>query len=217
MFRIIQALLAAALTALWIGLAILGEGSWNAFFGRPPLVALAVVTLVFAVTAPLTGGGLSTGVREDTANRWVLWPISLIGIVMGFLPAWSDRTGFLTFAEAVRWPGLALYAIGGVMRLAPVAVLGHRFSGLVAIQKDHALVTTGWYGLIRNPSYVGMIGMGIGWGLVFRSGLGVLIGLALIPFLVARINAEERLLASHFGQAYEDYRARTWRLVPWVY
>lgn len=215
--RTFQALLAAVITVVWIGLAVLGEGSWASFFGRPPLLALAVVTLVFAVAAPLTGGSLNTGVREDTSNRWVLWPISLLGIVMGFLPAWSDHAGVLTFAEGVRWPGLVIYAIGGVARLMPVVVLGRRFSGLVAIQEDHQLVTTGWYGLIRNPSYVGMIAMGIGWGLVFRSGLGVLIGLALIPFLIARIHAEERLLGSHFGAAYEAYRARTWRLIPWVY
>jgi protein-S-isoprenylcysteine O-methyltransferase Ste14 len=25
------------------------------------------------------------------------------------------------------------------------------------------------------------------------------------------------LLASQFGQQYEAYRARTWRLIPWVY
>jgi protein-S-isoprenylcysteine O-methyltransferase Ste14 len=52
---------------------------------------------------------------------------------------------------------------------------------------------------------------------VFRSAIGVIIGLALIPFLIARINAEERLLTDHFGAAYAAYRARTWRLIPWVY
>jgi protein-S-isoprenylcysteine O-methyltransferase Ste14 len=147
----------------------------------------------------------------------VLLPISIIGIAMGFVPAWTDRTNVWSFGEAVRWPGVAVYAIGGVLRLGPVVVLGQRFSGLVAIQKDHQLVTTGWYGLIRNPSYVGMVAMGVGWCLAFRSGIGVLVTLALIPFLIARINSEERLLASHFGQLYEDYRARTWRLIPWVY
>jgi protein-S-isoprenylcysteine O-methyltransferase Ste14 len=40
--------------------------------------------------------------------------------------------------------------------------------------------------------------------------------LMLIP-LVARMNAEERLLQSQFGPEYEDYRARTGRLIPGLY
>jgi protein-S-isoprenylcysteine O-methyltransferase Ste14 len=35
--------------------------------------------------------------------------------------------------------------------------------------------------------------------------------------LVARIHAEERLLRSHFGAEYEDYCARTARLIPGLY
>jgi protein-S-isoprenylcysteine O-methyltransferase Ste14 len=96
-------------------------------------------------------------------------------------------------------------------------VLGDRFSGLVAIQSGHTLVTTGVYGTIRNPSYLGLLLNALGWALAFRSGVGVLHTALLIPPLVARIGAEERLLHSEFGGEYENYRARTWRLVPWVY
>jgi protein-S-isoprenylcysteine O-methyltransferase Ste14 len=38
-----------------------------------------------------------------------------------------------------------------------------------------------------------------------------------IPPLIARMNSEERLLRSQFGQEYEAYRARTWRLIPGLY
>jgi protein-S-isoprenylcysteine O-methyltransferase Ste14 len=31
------------------------------------------------------------------------------------------------------------------------------------------------------------------------------------------MKAEEALLGERFGEAYAAYRARTWRLVPWVY
>lgn len=53
-----------------------------------------------------------------------------------------------------------------------------------------------------------------GWALVFRSGIGVLVSLLLIPPLVARMNAEEALLESEFGERFTEYRRRTWRLVP---
>ena len=38
-----------------------------------------------------------------------------------------------------------------------------------------------------------------------------------IPPLIARMNSEERLLRSQFGEEYEAYRARTWRLLPGLY
>jgi protein-S-isoprenylcysteine O-methyltransferase Ste14 len=93
-------------------------------------------------------------------------------------------------------------------------VLGHRFSRLVAIQPGHTLVTTGLYRVVRHPSYLGLLVNSLGWALAFRSGVGVLLTALLIPPLIARIGAEERLLRSQFGGEYEVYRRRTSRLVP---
>ena len=103
------------------------------------------------------------------------------------------------------------------MRIAPVFILGRRFSGLVAIQPEHRLVTNGLYGVIRHPSYLGLFVLVLGWGCVFRSGLGVAIAVLMLIVLLARIEAEERLLSETFGAEYDAYRARTWRLVPYVY
>ena len=94
-------------------------------------------------------------------------------------------------------------------------VLG--ISGLVAIQKDHALVTDGLYRVIRNPSYLGLMVMLAGWALAFRSLLGLALAAAFVPPLIARIHSEEALLGKHFGAEYDAYRARTWRLIPYVY
>ena len=215
--RTIAAVLAVAATAAWLGLAVWGEGGLRAFAAHLPLVWVAMVTLAQGAVAPLTQGSLSPGVREDRANRWVVAAFGVIGLVDGYLPAWSDRTGFLVMAEAARWPGAVLYTLGGGLRFWPVLVLGRRFSGLVAIQEGHELVTTGVYGLVRHPSYLGMLGMTLGWGLAFRSWLGVILAALTIPPLIARIQAEERLLASEFGASYAAYRARTWRLLPWLY
>ena len=110
-----------------------------------------------------------------------------------------------------------MYAGGGALRLWPVFILGRRFSGLVAIQPGHTLVTDGLYSRIRNPSYLGLLILSLGWALAFRSGAGVLLAALNIPPLIARMNSEERLLHAQFGQEYEAYRARTWRLLPGVY
>ncbi|MBV8073542.1 MAG: isoprenylcysteine carboxylmethyltransferase family protein, partial [Acidobacteriaceae bacterium] len=203
---------------LYFGLAIVGEGGFAQFFSHPPLIALAVVTLALSIAALFAGGNVSSGVREDRGNRWVIAAFSIIGLLAGLLPAWCDRINFLTFGgDPIRWAGVLLYAAGGALRLYPVFVLGNRFSGLVAIQAGHTLVTNGVYGIVRHPSYLGLITIMIGWGLAFRSWIGLLLAVLVIPVLVARIRAEEALLQEHFGAEYDAYRARTSRLIPGVY
>jgi len=200
------------------GLAIAGWGGWSAFFGHPAFLALAGVTVVLAALAIFSGGSLSTGEQEDRGNRWVLAAFGAIALLMAFLSAYTDRIALWTLdGEAIRWVGVVVCFLGGVLRIWPVYVLGNRFSGLVAIQSGHALETGGIYGMIRNPSYLGLLISSVGWVLVFRSGVGVLLTASLLVPLVARIHAEERLLHSHFGAEYEAYRARTWRLLPWIY
>jgi protein-S-isoprenylcysteine O-methyltransferase Ste14 len=185
---------------------------------HPALIALAVATFVMAGAALFAGGNISPGVREDRGNRWVIAALALIGVLAAFLPALTDRKEFWTLdGDAIRWLGVVLFAAGGALRLWPVVVLGNRFSGLVAIQPGHTLVTSGVYGVIRHPSYLGLLVNTLGWVLAFRSGVGLVITALIIPPLLARIRAEERLLHSQFGAEYDAYRARTSRLIPGLY
>jgi protein-S-isoprenylcysteine O-methyltransferase Ste14 len=168
--------------------------------------------------APFTSGNLSSGEKEDRGNRWVLAAFSLIALASALVPPYTDRMGLWTMdGDTTRWIGVVLYALGGVLRMWPVFVLGFRFSGLVAIQPGHTLETRGIYSVVRNPSYLGMIVLMLGWGLAFRGWSGVAIALLLLVPLSARIRAEERLLRERFGAEYDAYLTRTWRLVPWVY
>jgi hypothetical protein len=145
-------------TAAYLGLAILGWGGLAAFFSHPPLIALAIALFALSGVALFAGGNLSPGVREDRGNRWVIVAFALIGLLDGYLPAYTDRKEFWTIdGDAIRWLGVILFAAGGALRLWPVFVLGRRFSGLVAIQPGHTLVTSGVYGVIRHPSYLGLL------------------------------------------------------------
>ena len=204
--------------AIYLSLAIVGEGGFGAFFSHGALGALAAVTLAALVASLFSQVNLSSGEREDRANRWVIAAFGVLGLALAFVPALADRLGLLVFGgESLRWLGVILYAAGGVLRLVPIFALGERFSGLAAIQPGHRLKTDGLYAIIRNPSYLGLLVLSLGWGLAFRSLFGVAIAaLFLIP-LHARMRAEERLLAEKFGGDYEAYRKRTWRLVPWLY
>jgi protein-S-isoprenylcysteine O-methyltransferase Ste14 len=213
-----SALFTIVATLAYLGLAILGSGGLAAFFSHPTLIALTVALFVMSGVALFSEGNLSPGVREDRGNRWVIAAFGLIGVLAAYLPAYTDRRGFWTLdRETVRWLGVVLFTAGGGLRLWPVFVLGRRFSGLVAIQPGHELVTSGVYRVIRHPSYLGLLVNSLGWGLAFRSGAGVLLTALLIPPLLARIHAEERLLRTQFGGEYDAYRNRTWRLIPGLY
>jgi protein-S-isoprenylcysteine O-methyltransferase Ste14 len=205
-------------TAAYVGLAVLGWGGFSAFFSHPARTALVIVLFALAAVALFAGGNLSPGEREDRGNRWVLAVFGVVGLLAAYLPAYTDRKEIWTIdGDAVRWLGVILFAAGGALRIWPVFVLGPRFSGLVAIQPGHTLVTRGVYSIIRHPSYLGLLVSSLGWVLAFRSGIGVLLVALLIPPLLVRIKAEERLLRSQFGEEYNAYCARTSRLIPGVY
>jgi protein-S-isoprenylcysteine O-methyltransferase Ste14 len=209
-------------TFAYLALAVLGWGGVRAFFAEPARLVLAVLMVALTIAALFSGGNLSPGEREDRGNRWVLAVFAVLGVAGAYLPAYDERHGIWLIAsdewgDTVRWLGVALTTIGGVLRLWPVFVLGHRFSGLVAIQPGHRLVTGGIYRVIRHPSYLGLLVISFGWGLAFRSWVGVVIALLTIVPVLGRIRAEEALLRAHFGAQYDAYRARTARLVPGLY
>ena len=94
--------------------------------------------------------------------------------------------------------------------------LGKQFSPYVTLQEEHQLVQSGIYGYIRHPMYLGLVLAQPGIALVFRSWLVIPICALGTLFVLARIRQEERLLQEHFGKEFEDYRSRTWGLLPYL-
>ena len=205
-------------TLLYLWLAVLGSGGFAAFFNHPARTALVVASLVMASAAFFSEANLSSGEREDRSNRWIFLPLLVIGLLSAFLPAYTERKGLWVLdGDTVRWLGVFLYVAGGALRIWPIFILGRRFSGLVAIQPGHELVTDGIYGVIRHPSYLGAIVLMFGWALAFRSGPGLILAALIIPALLARIRSEEALLRTQFGDQYDAYCRRTSRLIPGLY
>lgn len=205
--------------ALIIGVAVWAWGDARGFFSHPARVLACVATVAMTIVGLRAGANFSAGRRWDARDVWIFVPTFVFGFALLWVSPYCDARDLWTIdGDAARYAGLALFLAGGTLRCWAVVVLGRRFSGLVAIQKDHQLVTTGVYGLIRHPSYLGAIAWLAGWALLFRSGIGLLLALAIVPpIIVARMNHEEAFLLSEFGESYARYRRRTWRLLPWVY
>lgn len=212
---LVPSLVLALVTIL---LAAIGWGSLRGLLAHPARAAAIVTTLVACVAVARSEVNLSTGTRSGPQGGWVLGLALVIGPLVAVIAPYTDRHDLWAIdGDTVRWLGVALLIVGTVLRVWPMFVLGRRFSAFVAIQEQHALVTDGLYSYVRHPSYLGGLIGTAGWALVFRSALCLLFTAVLVWPTAARIHAEEALLSSEFGARYQDYRARTWRLVPFVY
>ena len=118
-----------------------------------------------------TDVNLSSGEREDRSNRWIFIPLLVIGLMIAYLPAYTERTGH-GFLMAMSFAGLACFFMWSEARcgIRPIFVLGRRFSGLVAIQPGHELVTDDVYRIIRHPSYLGNVYPDVRMGPCFSFG-----------------------------------------------
>jgi protein-S-isoprenylcysteine O-methyltransferase Ste14 len=204
--------------ACFVGLPALGWGSLGGLLSEPARAAALAVIAAAATASLFSGIHLGGCVRADAREQWRLAPLAVISLLIAVVPAYDDRREIATLGGTpTRWAGLALVVVGAIFRVGPMFVLGKRFTWPLAGQEPDRLRTTGFYRYVRHPSYLGALVGGVGWVLVFRSGLGLVLIALLIPAFLPMIPAEEVLLLAEFGEGYRAYQRRTWRLVPFVY
>jgi protein-S-isoprenylcysteine O-methyltransferase Ste14 len=128
---------------------------------------------------------------------------------------WSTIDPALSAAQFV---GVPLVALGLIARVVARLALGKGFSPVVQTTDSHELVTTGIYGAIRHPAYLGTLCLLIGFPLCFGSiiGLGIAVVVG-VPVMVYRIQVEERALRAWFGEEYKEYSRKTSRLIPYLW
>ena len=135
--------------------------------------------------------------------------VRIAHLPVGALPGPAEAQ--LAFGLAVMWAGLAL-------RVWSIHHLGGLFSAVVVIRRDHRLVTNGPYRFLRHPSYTGALVAALGFGVALGHWTSVLILLVGWSIGIAyRIRVEEAVLRGAFGPAYDEYSARTPRLIPRLY
>ena len=136
------------------------------------------------------------------------------GIVLGFTDYGRVRAGEPYVAAA----GFVLMAAGTALRWAAIRALWRYFTVNVSILEGQRVVRAGLYGVVRHPSYTGLLLRYLGFGLAFANWLSAaLIFLPLLCATVYRIRVEEEALRAHFGEEYAAYASVTKRLVPGIY
>lgn len=79
------------------------------------------------------------------------------------------------------------------------------------------LVTTGLYGYIRNPTYLGLFLLNIGVWLIWPTWTVFVLNLLFVLFLEIQVRCEEDHLYKIHGEKYADYLNKTKRYLPFVY
>lgn len=131
---------------------------------------------------------------------------------------WAYFTPDKSQINSVTVIGFIFLLIGICFRVWSINVLGKNFTATVKITREHELIKTGPYKLIRHPSYLGAFVAIIGCPVFLNNTYTIFIScIAMTIAYYFRINVEEKTLSNHFGKYYEDYKKDTYRLLPLIW
>lgn len=107
----------------------------------------------------------------------------------------------------VEIPGIIIFAVGAVIATWARLEMG-RYWGMPAqhdLKRQNKLITTGPFRFSRNPIYLGIILMYLGFAIAMNTYLSI--SILLIYILIKnRIKKEEKLLLKSFGESYQKYK-----------
>ena len=90
-------------------------------------------------------------------------------------------------------------------------------SRTVEVQENQRVVDTGLYGLVRHPMYMSTLILFLAMPLVLGSPISLIIMLAYIPIIAARIRNEEQVLERGL-KGYAEYRQSVrWKVIPYLW
>ncbi|MEY4140796.1 MAG: hypothetical protein RL110_167 [Bacteroidota bacterium] len=154
--------------------------------------------------------------KTDESSLLILWGSVILGVSAGAWIALYHKTAFQQ-ADWIQGLALVLMAVGVIGRAWVISTLGKFFTVNVRIHQQHELKTDGFYRRVRHPSYSFLLLTFVGFCIQLNHWLAALA--VMIPVLLAfqrRIVVEEKVLLTHFGNAYQEYMSKTKRLIPWI-
>lgn len=157
--------------------------------------------------------------NQEGWDRYVVYGL-IVGLILWFfvIPLEAKRFGLSAgFPLWLKFTGIA--GLVGSFFLFFRSYTDNTFlSPLVRIQKDRGqqVMSTGVYGFVRHPMYLGAILMFFGAPLLLGSWYGLLAALVLTALLMARILGEEEMLAREL-EGYREYTQKVrYRLFPGI-
>jgi protein-S-isoprenylcysteine O-methyltransferase Ste14 len=185
-------------------------------FLGPQYIGLIFLLSEVLLTVTRRSGG--TGRRHDRSTLGMLWVVILLSVAASLFVTARLAAAALPHRDLIRLVGAALFLAGLALRWWSIITLGRFFTVDVQIARDHEVVETGPFAVVRHPSYAGLLLAFVGFALSLANWAAAVI--LLVPIVVAlsrRMNVEEQALTSALGERYRSYMQRTKRLIPGVY
>lgn len=155
---------------------------------------------------------------RDRGSLLVLWGTIFVCMTLGITWGSSHAPNLPGDKLIYHLGALSLIIIGLLIRWWAILTLGKAFSVNVALREGQRVMKNGLFGIVRHPSYLGMMIIFFSVGLWYRNSIAAAIILVPISCAVLyRIHVEEIALREGFGQEYIEYSRKTKRLVPFVY
>ncbi len=123
-----------------------------------------------------------------------------------------------TYSPAFAVLGAVIFAGALVLFFATHRQLKRNWSQTLELRADHTLVTHGVYRLVRHPMYTAFFLWAVAQVLLLQNTIAGLCGLVGFGMLYTfRVGREEAMMREAFGQQWDEYVARTRRLIPYVH
>lgn len=156
-----------------------------------------------------------TAERRPT-QRIIITAIVLLVAATLVISAFDHRFGWSNVPVALIVIGNVLVAVGLIVAQLVIIQNGYA-SANITVEAEQPLVSTGLYGLVRHPMYLGVLIDMVGTPLALGSLWGFATVALVVPVLGARIVDEERMLLDDLA-GYPEYTARVRsRLIPYVW
>jgi protein-S-isoprenylcysteine O-methyltransferase Ste14 len=154
----------------------------------------------------------SESVRSRQVHQLLMYGALVIAFIRvpGLTFQWSPKNAWIIAA------GFAIQLSSAVLAISARKYLGRNWSAEIASKVDHQLVRSGPYRLIRHPIYTGMLGMFVGTAIISGELHGLVAAAMISVAYLRKIRLEEQNLQNVFGAKYDEYRERSWALIPWL-
>src|SRR6476620_3415474 len=151
-----------------------------------------------------------------TVQKFINVGIMLAVVATGVVSAVDHRFGWSTVPTAVVVVGNVLVVAG--LGLAELVVIQNNYAAAtITVEEEQPVVSTGLYGLVRHPMYVGALIMMVGMPLALASYWALLTIIPGMLVFAARISVEEKALRQFLFDDPAYTEKVQYRLVPGVW